>query len=79
MKIGNAPVLVLPNSCRLGQVSDTKFGTNVSNKMLLNAAKFQDYSFTFSELLRENQQEGGERGLNYKIKNPRNEHEILTN
>ena len=47
--------------------------------MLLNAAKFQDYSFTFSELLRENQQEGGERGLNYKIKNPRNEHEILTN
>ena len=45
MKIGNAPVLVLPNSCRLGQVSDTKFGTNVSNKMLLNAAKFQEYSF----------------------------------
>ena len=24
---------------------DTKFGTNVSNRMLLNAAKFQDYSF----------------------------------
>ena len=23
---------------------DTKFGTNVSNKMLLNAAKFQGYS-----------------------------------
>ena len=26
---------------RLGQVEDTKFGTNVSNKMLLNAAKCQ--------------------------------------
>ena len=24
---------------------DTKFGTNVSNRMLLNAAKFQGYSF----------------------------------
>ena len=27
------------------QFSD-KFGTNVSNKMLLNAAKWQDYSFS---------------------------------
>ena len=24
---------------------DTKFGTNAANKMLLNAAKFQGYSF----------------------------------
>ena len=24
---------------------NTKFGTNIFNKMLLNAAKFQDYSF----------------------------------
>ena len=30
---------------RLGQVMDTKFGTNVSNKMGLNARKFQYYSF----------------------------------
>ena len=30
---------------RLGRVVDTKFGRNVSNGMLLNAAKFQDYSF----------------------------------
>ena len=30
---------------RLGQVMDTKFGTNVANRMLLNAAKFQSYSF----------------------------------
>ena len=38
--IGNTPVWVLPNTCRLGQVMDTKFDTNVSNRMLLNAAKF---------------------------------------
>ena len=43
--IANTPVWVLPSIWRLGQVSDTKFGTNVSNKMLLNAAKFQGYSF----------------------------------
>ena len=30
---------------RLGQVTDTKFETNVSNKMLLHAAKCQSYSF----------------------------------
>ena len=29
----------------MGQVSDTKFGTNVCNEMLLNAAKYQGYSF----------------------------------
>ena len=29
----------------LGQVKDTKFGTNVSNEMLLNAAECQGYSF----------------------------------
>ena len=43
-KIRNTPVWVLPNIWRLGQVMDTKFGTNVSNKILLNAAKFQGYS-----------------------------------
>ena len=30
---------------RLGQVKDTKFGTNVSKEMLLSAAKCQGYSF----------------------------------
>ena len=30
---------------RLGQVRGTKFGTNVSSKMLLNATKYQAYSF----------------------------------
>ena len=38
---GNTPVWVLPKIWRLG----TKFGTNVSNRMLLNAAKFQVCSF----------------------------------
>ena len=44
-EIGNTPVWVLPNIWRLGWVMDTKFSTNVSTKMLLNAAKRQGYSF----------------------------------
>ena len=44
-EIGNNPVWVLPNFWRLGQVMSTKFGTNVSNRMLLNATKFQGCSF----------------------------------
>ena len=44
-EIGNTPVWVFSNIWRLGRVMDTKFGTNVSNRMLLNAAKFQGYSF----------------------------------
>ena len=44
-EIGNTPFWVLPNIWRLGQARDTKFGKNVSNKMLLNAAKCQGYSF----------------------------------
>ena len=43
-EIGNNPIWVLPNIWRLGQVMDTKFGTNLSNRLLLNAAKFQSYS-----------------------------------
>ena len=42
---GNTPVWVLPNIRRLEQDRDTKFGTNVSNKILLKVAKCQDYSF----------------------------------
>ena len=48
-EIGNTTVCVLPKVWRLGQVRNTKFGTNVSNKMLTNA-KVRD--FTVSELLR---------------------------
>ena len=44
-EIGNTPVWILPNVSRLGRVRNTRFGTNVSNKMLLNAAKWQGYSF----------------------------------
>ena len=38
------PHLILPNIWRLGRIRDTKFGTNISNNMLLNAAKCQCYS-----------------------------------
>ena len=38
-EIRNTTVYVLPNIWRLGRVRDTKFGTTVSNKMLLNAAE----------------------------------------
>ena len=44
-EIGNSFIWVLPNIWTLGRVRDTKFGTNVSNKMLLNAGKCQGYSF----------------------------------
>ena len=44
-KIGSTLVWVLPNIWRLGRVKDTKFDSNVSNEMLLNAAKCQVYSF----------------------------------
>ena len=43
-KIGNTLVWLLPNIGRLRQAMDTRFGTNVSNKILLNAGKFQGYS-----------------------------------
>ena len=42
-EIGNTPAWVLPKIWRLEQVRDTKFGRNVSNEMLLNAAKGQGY------------------------------------
>ena len=44
-EIGNTSLWILPNSWRLGQVRDKKFSMNVSNKILLNAAKCQGYSF----------------------------------
>ena len=53
LEIGNPPSWVLPNICRLGRIRAYKFGTNVSNKKLLNIAKclvflqffFQNYNF----------------------------------
>ena len=40
-KIGNTHVCLLSSIWRLKNVRDTKFGTNVPNKMLLNDAKCQ--------------------------------------
>ena len=45
LEIENTLVLVLPNTWTLESVKDTKFGTTVSNKILLNAVKTQGYSF----------------------------------
>ena len=42
-----------PNIRSLGGGRNTKFGTNVSNKMALNTSRVT--AFTFSEFLRENQ------------------------
>ena len=44
-EIGNTHVWVFPNIWRVGWVMNTKSGTNVSDRMLLNAAKFHGYSF----------------------------------
>ena len=57
-EIGNNPVWILPNIWRLGQVMDTKFGANVSDRMLPNAASSVT-AFTFFELLKENHLGGG--------------------
>ena len=45
LEIGKTPVWVLSNIWRLEQVKDTNLCTNVSNKKLLNTAKYQGYSF----------------------------------
>ena len=44
-EIGKTHVWILPNVWRLEQARDTKFGTNVSNNILLNAENCQNYSF----------------------------------
>ena len=44
-EIRNTPFRVLPNIWRLGQLGDTKFDINISDKMFLNAAECQGYSF----------------------------------
>ena len=53
------PVWVLPNIWRLGRVMGTKFGGNVSNTMLLNAAKFHGYNFYRSWVIKRKPTEGG--------------------
>ena len=51
-EIRNTPVWVLQNIWKIGRVSNIKFSTNVSDKMLLNAAKFQGYSFYRSGVIK---------------------------
>ena len=46
-EIGNTYVWGLPTVQGLGRVRDIKFGTNISNKVLLNAAKCQGYNFYY--------------------------------
>ena len=58
-EIGNTPAYVLQNIWRLTRVRDTKFGTNVSNEMLLNDAKCQDYSFYCFSVIKGTVEEGG--------------------
>ena len=53
LKIGKTLVGFLPNICRLvGWVKSTKFGTNLSNKMLLNSPKRRAYSFSGSWVIK---------------------------
>ena len=59
-EIGNTSISIFSNLWRLGQVRDNKFDKNVSNKMLLNAVISRLTAFIISELLKENQQGGGE-------------------
>ena len=44
-EIGNTPLSILLDIWRLGRVRDTRLDTNLSNEMLLNAGKYQGYSF----------------------------------
>ena len=47
-EIGNTTVWVLPNIWGLGQIRDTKFGTDISNEVLLNAGKCTVQKMKFS-------------------------------
>ena len=69
LKIGNIPIWVFSNICRLGQIMNTKFGTNVTNRMLLNVAKFQVHSFYRFWVIKEKPTGGG--GVKYPPIPPR--------
>ena len=53
-EIRNTPVWVFPEIWRLGRVENTIFGTNVSNKKILNTAKYQGYSFYHFWVIKDN-------------------------
>ena len=63
LEIGNIPVWLLSNIWRLGWVRNTKFGTNVSNEMLLNDTKGQGYSFYRFWVIKGKPTTGGEEPL----------------
>ena len=58
LEIGNTPVWVLPSIWRLDRVSDTRFGMNVFDKVLQNAAKCQGYSFYYFWVIKGKPTEG---------------------
>ena len=77
-EIGNTPVWVLPNIRGLGWVRNTKFGTNISNKMALNAGKCQGYSFYHFWVMTENQwDEGGKICKSYPLINKQSPNLLL--
>lgn len=45
MEIGNTSVWVFSNTWRLGRVRAIKLDIDVSNKILMNTAKYQSFSF----------------------------------
>ena len=57
-EIGNISVWVLPKIWSLEKVRDTKFGTDVSDKMLLNTTKYQGYSLCLSWVIKEKSRRG---------------------
>ena len=79
-KSRNTPIWVFPNIWGLGKVRDIKFGTNVSNIGLLNAAKWQGYSFYRYLVIMGKPTEGGRRevgGWGVKSQHTHNHFSIL--
>ena len=62
------PSQFFPNIWRLGQVRNTKFDTNVSNEILLNAAECQVYSVYHFGVIKGKPTAGG--GVGDKITSP---------
>ena len=69
-KIRNTPVWRLPNIWGFGRVRDTKFGINVSYKILRNVAKCQDYSFYRFWVIKGKLTRGGGAGAGWNYRPP---------
>ena len=68
LEIGNKPAWVLPNIWQLGRVRETKFGTNISDKMLLGGTKCQGYRFYRFWVINTKSTEGGKTTHSMQIK-----------